>query len=172
MLILNPLISAQACAAGQPIGAGLSNDYLNRYSELLMLIETAGEDPGLANELRRWTPIDYRSYFAASPLRRAGAALAAYEALPEERRLAFEKLILAMDQLAEMAILALDLKEDRETAAFVPAATAPILRRLIARADRFLRSGGTEIEPAGAVEEAQAAIDRLMTGVPPVEEAA
>jgi hypothetical protein len=172
MLLPNSFMALQASTAGQPICAGLSNDYLNRYSELLMLIETAGDDRELADQLRGWKPIGYRSYFAVSPLRCAGAALAAYDALPEERRLVFEKLVRAMDQLAAMAILALDIKDDQETAAFVPAATAPILRRLIARASSFLRSGGVTMDPAGAVEEAQETIDRLMSCVPASDEAA
>jgi hypothetical protein len=172
MPLRNPPTPAQDASSWSPPGTGLSNDYLNHYSELLMLIETASEDRELAGELRRWKPLDYRSYFAASPLRRAEAALRAYDALPVERRFLFEKLIRAMDQLAEMAILAVDLKEDRDTAAFVPAATAPIVRRLIARAASFLNSNGAEMDRAGEVAEAQQAIDRLMSCVGSAEEAA
>jgi hypothetical protein len=156
--------SLGAREASGPPGAGLSTDYLNRYSEVLMLIEMAADDPDLAWELRRWQAIDYRSYFAASPLRLAKVALCAYDALPEERRLAFEKLVGAMDELAAMAVLALDLRDDPDTAAFVPLVTAPIMRRLIARATSFLNSGGADTEGGGA-EEAQAAIDRLMESV-------
>ena len=155
--------------AGKAIGpscAGLSTDYLNRYSEVLMLVEMASEAPDLADALRSWKAIDYRSYFAASGLRLASGALAAYEALPAERRLAFEKLVRAMDELAAMAVLALDLRDDPDTAAFVPVVTAPIMHRLIARATSFLNSGGAEIE-GDAAGEAQAAIDRLMACVSP-----
>jgi hypothetical protein len=167
-----PLTTARASEDKRLLCLGLSTDYLNHYSEMLMLIETAAADPELADELRRWKPIDYRSYFGVSALRRAAAALCAYDALPDERRFIFEKLIRAIDQLAEMAILALDLKEDRETAAFVPAATAPIVRRLIARAASFLNSGGADVGRPGAIEEAQEAIDRLMSCFAPTEEAA
>ncbi|HJW77568.1 MAG TPA: hypothetical protein VJ526_03245 [Beijerinckiaceae bacterium] len=71
-----------------------------------------------------------------------------------------------MDELAAMAVLALDLRDDPDTAAFVPVVTAPIMHRLIARATSFLNSGGAEIE-GDAAGEAQAAIDRLMACVSP-----
>jgi hypothetical protein len=172
MLAPNPLKPARSPAAGPPPGAGLSNDYLNHYSEVLMLIEAAGEDPELAHELRQWQPVDYRSYFTASPLRRAQAALDAYEALPVERRFVFEKLVRAMDQLAEMTILAIGLKDDPDTAVFVPSVAAPILRRLIARAAHFLNSGGEDIDRCGALEDAQDAIDWLLSCVIATDEAA
>ena len=120
-----PSDAAAASDGERPSCAGLSTDYLNRYSEVLMLIEMATEAPDLADALRSWKAIDYRSYFAASGLRLASVALAAYEALPAERRLAFEKLVRAMDELAAMAVLALDLRDDPDTAAFVPVVTAP-----------------------------------------------
>src|SRR5687767_10058229 len=66
-----------AGSACPPASAGLSNDYLNHYSEVLMLIEMAGDDPTIAADLADWQPVDYRTYFGASDLRRAADALAA-----------------------------------------------------------------------------------------------
>jgi hypothetical protein len=90
--------------AAPPRPAVLSNDYLNHYSEALMLIELAAAEPELATELRDWRPLGYRAYFEASPLRRAPEALAAYRALTDAQRGAFEALMLAMDALATAAI--------------------------------------------------------------------
>ncbi len=140
--------------------AGLSNDYLNHYSEVLMLIEMAADDPVIAAELADWHPVDYRGYFGASELRRASAALAAYDALPDDRRIAFEKLVAAMDALAIMAVFALQPPSAPETAPVIAETTAPALRGLIARAAAFLNSGGHELPPNG--EEAQLAIDRVL----------
>lgn len=142
--------------------AGLSNDYLNHYSEVLMLIEMAAGDPAIGADLADWQPVDYRTYFGASELRRASAALAAYDALPDERRAAFEKLVAAMDALATIAVFALQPPSAPETAPVVVEATAPALRSLIARAGAFLNSGGQELPPAGEAEEAQLAIDRVL----------
>jgi hypothetical protein len=142
--------------------AGLSNDYLNHYSEALMLIEMAADDPAIGAELADWNPISYRGYFEASELRRASAALLAYEALPEERRLAFEKLVASMDSLATMAVFALQSPYDLQTARVFVETTAPPLRGLIARAGAFLNSGGQELVADGKAEEAQIVIDRLL----------
>jgi len=145
-----------------PICADLSNDYLNHYGEVLMLIEMASDDPDVFAVLDQWRPMDYRTYFAASALSRAPAALAAYEALPEARRRAFEELTRAMDTLAMTGIVALQPPYRPGHAALVAEVTVPPLRRLIERAASFLNSGGRDVGGAGEVEEAQAVIDRLL----------
>jgi hypothetical protein len=142
--------------------ADLSNDFLNHYSEVLMLIEMAGYDPAIAAEIQEWRPIGYRAYFAASQLRRASAALTAYEALPDARREAFEKLVAAMDALATMAIFALQPPSEPESAPVVIAATAPALRGLIAKAAAFFNSGGQDLAPESNGDETQAVIDRII----------
>jgi L-alanine-DL-glutamate epimerase-like enolase superfamily enzyme len=144
----------------------LSNDYLNHYSEVLMLLEMASVDPAVVDEIRDWEPVSYRAYFEASPLRRAPAALAAYEALAPERRAVFEELTAAMDRLALAAIRALTPPCEPEGAALVTEATVPALRRLIETAAAFLNSGGRHRSADGEVEAAQEAIDRLL-GRPP-----
>jgi hypothetical protein len=141
---------------------GLSNDYLNHYSEALMLIEMAGDDPAIGAELQDWRPVSYPAYFASSELRRATAALAAYDALPAARRQAFEKLVASMDTLATMAVFALQPPSTPESIPWVVEATAPALRELIAKAAAFLNSGGQELAPDGAADEAQAVIDRII----------
>lgn len=158
--------AAPAGGGGEPAAAELSNDYLNHFSEALMLIELAAGDPDAAADLARWRPIDYRAYFAASQLRRAPAARAAYDALGAERRAAFEALVAAMDRLATTAIRALRPPCGPEEAATVAEVTGPALRRLIARASAFLNSGGVELPEEADVEAAQAAIDRLLERVP------
>lgn len=144
---------------------GLSNDYLNHFSEALMLIELAAGDADAVRDLAGWRPIDYPSYFAASQLRRAPAALAAWAALGSERRAAFEAQVRAMDRLATAAIRALRPPCDPQAAAHVAEVTGPALRRLIARAGAFLNSGGAELPDGADAEAAQAAIDRLLERV-------
>ncbi|GGK24301.1 hypothetical protein [Salinarimonas ramus] len=141
---------------------GLSNDYLNHYSEVLMLVELAAQDPDAVDDLAAWRPVDYPTYFGASHLRRAPAARAAYEALPDERRAAFEALTRAMDNLSTTAIRALRPPCEPDDAAHVAEVTGPALRRLIARASAFLNSGGRELPDEAEVEAAQRATDRLL----------
>jgi hypothetical protein len=152
----------RAFAAPRPRPAALSNDYLNHYSEALMLIEMAAADPELASELGDWRPLGYRAYFEASPLRRAPEALAAYEALTEHQRASFEALTQAMDALAATAIAGLQPPCGPVDAALIGEATLPPFHRLVARAASFLNSGGDNAGHCSEVEEAQAVIDRLI----------
>jgi hypothetical protein len=145
-----------------PACAGLSNDFLNHYSEVLMLIEMAASDPDVGAELMDWRPMSYPAYFAASALRRASEALAAYDALPDDRRQAFERLVAAMDTLATMATFALQPPSEGGSAGVVVDETAPALRALIAKAGVFLNSGGLDLAPEGESEETQAVIDRII----------
>ncbi len=101
----DPAGSADGAAPGDR--ASLSTDYLNHYSEILMLIEMASFDEDAVADLSGWQPVDYRAYFERSPLRRAASALAAYEALAPQRRTGFEQTVEALDKLAAAAILAL-----------------------------------------------------------------
>jgi hypothetical protein len=142
--------------------AHLSNDYLNHYSEVLMLIEMAEMDPEIAGDLANWRPVSYLDYFAASRLRRAADARAGYEALADDRREAFEAIVDAMDRLALTAIAALEPPCDALKAALVAKVTLPAFRGLIDSAASFLNSGGRQLSRDGRVEAAQAVIDRLM----------
>ncbi len=144
---------------------GLSNDYLNHFSEALMLVELAAVDPGVAEDLAAWRPASYREHFEASGLRRARAAIAAYEALDADVRGQFEELTGAIDRLVRTAILALQPPCAAEDAAIVVAVTAPALRRLIGRAGAFLASNGSALSAEGEAEEVQAVIDRLIERV-------
>jgi hypothetical protein len=144
---------------------GLSNDYLNHFSEVLMLVELASMDAAVMEDLAEWRPIDYPSYFATSQLRRAPEARAAYFQLCEPRRAAFEQLVRAMDKLAMTAIRALRPPCEPEDAALVADVTTPALRSLIAQASAFLNSGGIDLPDSSEVEEAQSVIDRLLEHV-------
>lgn len=157
-----PDAAVDAAGVFSPACDGLSNDFLNHYSEALMLIEMAAYDPAIGAELADWRPVGYRAYFASSELRRASAALAAYDALSEARRNAFERLIAAMDTLATMAVFALQPPSAPESAPVIVEATAPALRNLIAKAGAFLNSGGQDLAADGEAEGAQAVIDRII----------
>jgi hypothetical protein len=156
-----PLPEPDAAGVFSPACDALSNDFLNHYSEVLMLIEMAGDDPSIGAELAEWRPVGYRAYFASSELRRAADALAAYDALPDAPRQAFEKLIAAMDTLATMAVFALQPPTEPGSAHVVIEATAPALRDLIAKAAAFLNSGGREAADSDP-KEAQAVIDGII----------
>jgi len=153
--------SAPAPGPGEPADkAGLSTDYLNHYSEVLMLIELAAFDETVVEELSHWRPIGYRDYFLRSPLRRAASAIAAYDALDAGPRTAFEQTIQALDKLAQGAILALQPPCHPQNVIVIGEVIGPGIRRLIDRAAAFLNSDGS----AGctADDDPQAFVDQVI----------
>jgi hypothetical protein len=146
------------CAAPED-RSGLSTDYLNHYSEILMMIEMASFDGDVVEELGTWQPIGYREYFLKSPLRRAPSAIAAYDRLPADQRTAFEQNVQALDKLAQAAILALQPPCHHKNVVLIGAVIGPAIRRQIDRAAAFLNNG-CAMTPDD--DETQAIIDRLI----------
>ena len=67
---------ARDCAAGlvNP-STGLANDYLNVFSEILLLLEFLPEMPEMTDDALAWRPRGYCEYFEQSPLPGARDAL-------------------------------------------------------------------------------------------------
>jgi hypothetical protein len=148
---------------GAPVDKdGLSTDYLNHYSEILMLIEMAVSDEGVVGEIGSWRPVPYCDYFRRSPLRRAPSAIAAYRALRPERRNAFERTTEALDKLTLGAILALQPPCHPRNVALIVDVIGPAIRRLIDQAAAFLNSGGTAPCEGCEADQPQRMIDRLI----------
>jgi hypothetical protein len=141
---------------------GLSTDYLNHYSEILMLIEMVSFDASIGDEIGRWQPIGYREYFGKSPLRRAPAAIAAYDALAAESRLSFEQIVQALDKLTVAAIVALRPPCHPHNVTLIGEVIGPAIRRLIDGAAAFLNSGGNGLWEGCEADHAQRATDLLI----------
>jgi hypothetical protein len=143
-------------------GIGLSTDYLNHYSEILMLIEIASFDASIVDDICVWQQIGYQEYFRKSSLRRAASALSAYERLTPESRLAFEQIVQALDKLTLGAILALRPPCHPRNVVLIGDVIGPAIRRLIDRAAAFLNSGGKGLWEACEADHAQRMTDWLL----------
>ena len=55
---------------------GLSTDYLNHFTEAIMLLEMAGELPECLDDLRAWRPKTYTEHFATSRFSNREAVIA------------------------------------------------------------------------------------------------
>jgi hypothetical protein len=159
---MNPPAAAAAEGASPVVEAHLSTDYLNRYSEALMLIEMASLDPEIAGDLREWRPVSYAEHFAASTLRCAPSALAAWRGLDSGAVHAFEELCAAMNRLiATVTLLLSGLPPGADPALVVDAASGS-LRGLLARANDFIISNGQAEALPVAGETLQDMVDALM----------
>lgn len=79
------LADAAPAAAARQISTinprtGLSTDYLNHFTEAVMVLEMGITMPDCLDELRAWRPRTYREHFAASRFAGRDAVIAAYEA--------------------------------------------------------------------------------------------
>ncbi|RYE35407.1 MAG: hypothetical protein EOP23_01345 [Hyphomicrobiales bacterium] len=140
----------------------LSTDFLNRYSEALMLIEMVAMDETLLADLQAWQSVGYREHFAASALRCAASALAAYDELNPNRARAFDEVCRAMTRLVRtVTALLAETPPPSELPEIVEIA-GEALRRQIARATQFINANGTV--DIGKCEDTalQAEIDALL----------
>lgn len=131
-----------SAAVEWPVEARLSTDYLNRYSEALMLIEMAADMPDVVEDLRDWQPIGYRAHFEASQLRCAPSAMLAFDGLDPTCRKAFEELCRTMNRLIATVTALLSEPDGVGTPAAIVDVAGEALRRLIGRATQFINENG------------------------------
>ena len=153
---------AEALAATPRAGARLSTDYLNRYSEALMLLEMAAMDPEIADDLARWNAVGYREHFEGSQLRCADEAIEAYGGLDAAQRAGFDELCRAMNRLILSASALLRELSPGPHLEAVVAAASESLRELIARATQFINQNGTDLTKIRS-RDLQAEIDALFS---------
>lgn len=156
----DPALTAADSSSPEP-GDALSTDYLNRYSEALMLLEMTTCDRSMLAELKAWRAVGYLEHFRQSRLRCADEAQRAYRALGAAQAERFEELCTAMNRLVATVSALLDDVPEQDVALVVEVA-ARGLRRLIGQAATFINANG-RIELARVDADAlQAEIDRLL----------
>ena len=70
---------------------GLSTDYLNHFTEAVMVLEMAGAMPECLNDLRAWQVKTYPEHFAASRFSNRDAIVAAYRSADPAVRTALDR---------------------------------------------------------------------------------
>ena len=163
----HPLGSASHPAATVPSSAGipkinpitgLSTDYLNHFTEALMVLDMAAASSECLDDLQAWLPKTYREHVAGSSFGDRAAILSAYEAAdPAVRQ--------ELDAVAKTLNVALTETRDRMLHRLgTPAAEAQArravawLQPLITRAAALI-NGGAAVADSGQAP--QAAIDAI-----------
>jgi len=70
---------------------GLSTDYLNHFTEAVMVLEMIGTMPECLDDLRAWEVKTYPEHFAASHFSNRDAIIAAYQSADPAIRVALER---------------------------------------------------------------------------------
>jgi hypothetical protein len=82
----------------------MSNDFLNHYNELVMLLEMLPGMPDCFADIDAWTPKSYISHFEGSGLHWSDYAIAEYEHLGAEWKVPFERILAIIDAFLNDAI--------------------------------------------------------------------
>ncbi|MEM8878780.1 MAG: hypothetical protein AAGD23_13050, partial [Pseudomonadota bacterium] len=82
----------------------MSNDFLNHYNELVMLLEMLPGMPDCYEDVASWRPKSYVAHFEDSTLHWADYAVAEYEHLDAEWKQPFEHTLAVLDEFLTEAI--------------------------------------------------------------------
>ena len=138
---------------------GLSTDYLNHFTEAVMVLEMLTVMPDCLPDLQAWEPKTYCEHFAASRFTSRSAVIAHYRAAnPRVRR--------DLDNTAEILNAALRKTRDTVVAQFGAPVAAEIAKGAAARLKPLIATAaaiinGTATGPDQDRQSTQAAIDAL-----------
>jgi hypothetical protein len=137
---------------------GLATDYLNRFSEAIMLLEMLSSSPEFRADFLAWQPMSYREHFRASRFKARELAIKAYDMADPDLRGSLDTLAGTMTAVLEAtrAAMATDLRP--ETVAALAENATGWLKPLIARAGAVIngQAGADRVQPP------QAIVDGLM----------
>jgi hypothetical protein len=137
---------------------GLSTDYLNHFTEAVMVLEMVGTVPECLDDLRAWQAKTYAEHFAASHFSNRDAIIAAYQNADPAVRAALDR---TADVLNAMIWRARELVRQHIGSAEVETIARRALDRarpLIDRAAALIN--GTALKAAGR-QGPQAAVDAI-----------
>ena len=159
-----PILPATAAASGRGGGpkinpvTGLSTDYLNHFTEAVMLMELAVGMPECLRDLDAWQPKTYAEHFATSRFRNREQIFAAYQIAHPTSRAVLDRtadllntLVVQDRELVRMHIGTANIEA-------VAGRAATRLRALIARAAAVIN--GTPVDGLDG-DGPQAAIDAM-----------
>jgi hypothetical protein len=150
--------AAQLARANINPVTGLATDYLNHYTEAVMLLEMLESCPECVEDFRAWRPMSYREHFAQPQYRHRSIAIDAYENADPTARHYLDTLADAMTDVLQATRKAFTADLPPRAATQLAERTAAWLRPLIARAAAVI-NGETH---ADAGLSPQATIDQLM----------
>jgi hypothetical protein len=137
---------------------GLATDYLNHFSEAVMLLDMLASCPEFRTEFLAWKPVGYRQHFRASQFKARELAIAAYDTADPHIRSSFDALAVTMSVVLEAtrAAMANDLRP--QTIVALAENATGWLKPLIARAGAVINGEAND----SRVREPQAVVDGLM----------
>jgi len=137
---------------------GLSTDYLNHFTEAIMMLDMLATAPECVDDLRAWRPKTYIEHFADSGFRDREAVVRAYEAADPAVRDALERVSNTLNIVLTQARDIMMAHHAGPSAAALTRSAVTRLRPLVARAAAVIN--GSEVR-AAEQHEPQPAIDAM-----------
>jgi hypothetical protein len=138
---------------------GLSTDYLNHFTEAVMVLEMITTMPECVDDLKAWQPKSYCEHFAASRLSNRETVIAAYHRADPAVREALDRAAETLNVvLAKTRNVVVSHRTTPEAEALARRA-ASWLKPLIARMAAVIDGGST---PGSGRHDCQAAIDAML----------
>ena len=138
---------------------GLATDYLNRFSEAVMLLDMLASFPEFGADFMAWEPMSYREHFRLSHFKTRNLAVAAYDKADADLRNSLDTLAVTMTIVLEATRAAMDDTDRRpETVAALAGNAIGWLKPLIARAGAII-NGEADVKNAPAPQDV---VDKLM----------
>jgi hypothetical protein len=138
---------------------GLATDYLNRFSEAVMLLDLLSNCPEFRADFLAWEPMSYREHFRLSHFKTRELAIAAYDKADPDLRNSLDTLAVTMTIVLEATRAAMDDADRRpDTVAALAGNAIGWLKPLIARAGAIINGESDEKEAPTP----QDVVDKLM----------
>ena len=112
----------------------LATDYLNHFSEVLMLVEMVPDMPDMLDEIREWRCKSYKEHFANGDFGDKDLAIEAYDHAPAHLRSQLESIVLNIDDLVRISLDRIEkvtLRSHKEALDVIVARASRDLRRLL-----------------------------------------
>ncbi len=138
---------------------GLCTDYLNHFSEAIMLLEMLSAVPESVEDFLAWEPCSYAEHFASSNFKNRDAVLAAYKAADPALRHSLEELSDSMNMMLLATREAMKARSNTASVNALAQCAISWVKPLVTRARMVISAG---IVSSGAEPNAaQAAVDAL-----------
>lgn len=144
-----PETDDETCNAARLAGAhvnprtGLASDYLNHFSEAIMLLEMIRDIPECLDEFLLWTPRSYREHFLASQLSTQDIAIMAYDTADPVVRAEFDEITAAMTSILTTVAATLRATEQHHARVRLAEQTAGWLKPLTVLAAGVINGGAS-----------------------------
>jgi hypothetical protein len=131
---------------------GLSTDYLNHFTEVLMALEMVADVPECLDDVRAWQPKTYAEHFAQSRFTHRDTVIRRYQAADPNLRKQVDEVSDALNRLLAEARDAVLRNPKSAGPATRPAAAQPLIAELAGLMNGTSDDSGDQLDSQAAID--------------------